>query len=122
MRECIYHKRITPGTRERKKNEDFMRVYLVSNDDRNEMLLSLTSLNYCQSILDRQKEGDCYEDCLYVFRLDKKLELRLTGEKEFVQIYIKIQFFKMSDNENTWTLLISFHKAESELEYMFKNN
>ena len=57
------------------------------------------------------------EDYL-IFKLEKDLKERLTRKNKRVEIYIKIQFFKLNDKEDG-TLTISFHEAERPLKYMF---
>ena len=83
------------------------------------MLNELTTKNFCQEILERQKTGDEYDEHIYVFGLTKCLKERLTGKNRDVRIYIKFQFIQMKNNEDA-TLLISFHEEEKPLTFMFK--
>lgn len=122
MRECISKGRLkfSMDDQERLKNTRFLRQYLVSLDDRLEMLKSLTAKNYAQEELDRyeSKSKEKYYPNMYIFKLEKNLKERLTGKTKKVDIYIKIQFFRWNDEEDG-TLTISFHEAEKPLQYMF---
>ena len=118
LRECIKKNRITIG--DRSKNQKFLREYHVDSKERLKMLNELTTKNFCQEMLERQKTGDEFDEHIYVFRLEKCLKERLTGKNRNVKIYIKFQFMKMKDDDNDYTLLISFHEEEKPLEYMFK--
>ncbi len=121
IRVCVDKGRFTVDTPERLKNEDFLRKYLIKPSDRFTLLNSLTAKHYCESILDRKKDLNIYDEIMYVFGLKKKLKLKLeNGKEETVEIYIKTQFFKMKNDNNDYTLLISFHKAEKPLRYMFE--
>lgn len=117
LRECIKKNRITIG--DRSKNLNFLRQYHVDSKDRLKMLNELTTKNFCQEILERQKTGDEYDEHIYVFGLTKCLKERLTGKNRDVRIYIKFQFIQMKNNEDA-TLLISFHEEEKPLTFMFK--
>lgn len=118
LRECIKKNRITIG--DRSKNQKFLREYHVDSKERLKMLNELTTKNFCQEMLERQKTGDEFDEHIYVFRLEKCLKERLTGKNRNVKIYIKFQFIKIKDDDNDYTLLISFHEEEKPLKYMFK--
>lgn len=122
MNECISKERLffeVEGQEERLKNEKFLREYLVSSKDRIKMLKSLTISNCAQIESDTLKSKEKYDPIMYVFKLEKALKKRLTGETKNVEIYIKIQSFKFNDMEDG-VLTISFHEAERPLRYMFR--
>ena len=122
MRECISKGRLTfsMDEKERLKNTRFLRQYLVSQEERVDMLKSLTFKNFAQEELDRYESTpkEKYYPNMYIFKLEKDLKERLTRKNKRVEIYIKIQFFKLNDKEDG-TLTISFHEAEKPLQYMF---
>ena len=122
MRECISKGRLTfsMDEKERLKNTRFLRQYLVSQEERVDMLKSLTFKNFAQEELDRyeSKPKEKYYPSMYIFKLEKDLKERLTRKNKRVEIYIKIQFFKLNDKEDG-TLTISFHEEERPLKYMF---
>lgn len=122
MRECISKDRLifeTSGQEERLKNERFLMEYCVTHKDRINMLKSLTYKNCAQMELDQFKSKEKYDPIMYIFKLEKNLEERLTGETKSVEIYIKIQLFKL-DGDEDGALTISFHEAEKPLQYMFR--
>ena len=94
--------------------------YCVKQIERYSMLKELTVQNYCEERLDQQKTEEEYDPILYVFGLKKKLKLKLDPGEKDVEIYIKVQFFKLKNDDKDYTLLVSFHEAEHPLKYMFK--
>ena len=120
IRTCVDEKRVQPGVKERTKNEGFLRTYCVKQIERYSMLKELTVQNYCEERLDQQKTEGEYDPILYVFGLKKKLKLKLDPGEKDVEIYIKVQFFKLKNDDKDYTLLVSFHEAEYPLKYMFK--
>ena len=120
IRMCVDKQRVQPGPKERRKNEEFLRNYCVKPPERYAILKELTVQNYCGEILERQKTEVNYDEILYVFGIEKKLKLKLESGEKSVEIYIKVQFFKLNNDDNDYTLLVSFHEAEHPLKYMFK--
>lgn len=123
MRCCIDRGNITfvdPSTKqERPKNLVFLQTYNIESKGRLKVLKSLTTKHFCGEILDRIKDNPAYEETMYVFGKRIVLETRIDRKRQSVLIYIKIQFLTLT-NGNDATLIISFHKAEEELQYMFK--
>ena len=120
IRTCVDEKRVQPGAKERMKNEEFLRTYCIKPSERYAILKELTIQNYCGEILERQKTEVYYDEILYVFGIEKKLKLKLEPGEKNIEIYIKVQFFKLNNDDNDYTLLVSFHEAKYPLKYMFK--
>ena len=120
VKECIRTHRITVGPKERQKNLAFLQQYLIEPKERFKLLGELTTKNFCEEILEQLKDSPEFDEHIYVFGLEKCLKERLTGKNRNVKIYIKFQFMKMKDDDNDYTLLISFHEEEKPLKYMFK--
>lgn len=122
MRCCIDRGNITfvdpKSQKEREKNLVFLQTYNIDQKGCRKILKSLTTKHFCGEILDRIKDDPAYEKTMYVFGKRIVLETKIDGKKQNVLIYIKIQFFTLT-NGNDATLIISFHEAEEELQFMF---
>ena len=122
VRACISSGLITYEMKgkERDKNEELTRKYVISLRERTKILTELKSKDFCEYIFDRLKNEPNYEKTLYVFGIEKELDERETGIQKKVPIYIKLQFFKMEGADEDVTLVISFHEAEKPLRFMFR--
>lgn len=97
----------------RQDNKDLFMDYLIDEENRKQILLSLTALDFSE-ILPNEHAG--YEhEMLYVFGKDVNLLHRFCAGEELISLYIK--FNKLESN---YVIVISFHKQRHPLEYKFK--
>lgn len=97
----------------RQDNQDLFMDYLVSEEKRKQILLSLTAMDFSE-IRNNTHKGFEHE-LLYVFGKDIKLLRRFGSGEEQVSLYIK--FNKL---ESRYIIVISFHKQKYPLKYKFK--
>ena len=97
----------------RQDNRDLVMDYIVDEEKRKQILLSLTAMDFSEI---RHNTHIGYEhELLYVFGKDVKLLRRFDSGKEQVSLYIK--FNKL---ESRYVIVISFHKQKYPLNYKFK--
>lgn len=97
----------------RQDNQDLFMDYIVDEDKRKQILLSLTAMDFSE-IRHNTNKGFEHE-LLYVFGKEVKLLRRFTSGEEQVSLYIK--FNKL---ESRYVIVISFHKQKYPLSYKFK--
>lgn len=101
----------------RQENIDFINEYNIRIDKQKNILLQLKTEDFCHS-LKNTKAGFEYE-VLYVFV--PKVELfNADGFKENVDIYIKVNIIDLPSG--TRTVVISFHKCNKPIDYLFKRH
>ena len=97
----------------RQDNRDLFVDYVISEEQRKQILLSLEAADFSE-IRHNTRKG--YEhELLYVFGKDVKLLNRFGSEEEQVSLYIK--FNKL---ESLYVIVISFHKQKYPLNYKFR--
>lgn len=97
----------------RQDNRDLVMDYIVDEEKRKQILLSLTAMDFSEI---RHNTHIGYEhELLYVFGKDVKLLRRFDSGEEQVSLYIK--FNKL---ESRYVIVISFHKQKYPLKYKFK--
>ncbi|MBB2184647.1 hypothetical protein H0486_17410 [Lachnospiraceae bacterium MD1] len=97
----------------RQANQDLFMDYLIDEDKRKQILLSLAALDFSE-ILPNEHVG--YEhEMLYVFGKDENLLHRFGTGEELISLYIKINKL-----ESNYVIVISFHKQMYPLKYKFK--
>ena len=97
----------------RQDNRDLVMDYIVDEEMRKQILLSLTAMDFSEI---RHNTHIGYEhELLYVFGKDVKLLRRFGSGEEQVSLYIK--FNKL---ESRYVIVISFHKQKYPLNYKFK--
>ncbi len=97
----------------RKDNNNLFMEYVINEEQRKNILLSLTPMDFC-NILPNEHKGFEYER-LYVFGKDVNLLQRFGAEEECVPLYIK--FNKLKEQ---YVIVISFHKQNYPLKYRFR--
>lgn len=97
----------------RQDNQDLFIDYIINEEKRKQILLSLTAMDFSE-IRHNTHRGFEHE-LLYVFGKDVKLLQRFGSSEEQVSLYIK--FNKL---ESKYVIVISFHKQNYPLNYMFK--
>lgn len=97
----------------RQDNQDLFFDYIISEEERKRILLSLEATDFSEI---RHNTHKGYEhERLYVFGKDVKLLRRFSSGEECVSLYIK--FNKL---ESRYVIVISFHKQKHSIKYMFK--
>lgn len=97
----------------RQDNQDLIFDYIISEEERKRILLSLEATDFSEI---RHNTHKGYEhERLYVFGKDVKLLRRFSSGEECVSLYIK--FNKL---ESRYVIVISFHKQKHSIKYMFK--
>ena len=97
----------------RQDNQDLFIDYIINEEKRKQILLSLTAMDFSE-IRHNTHRGFEHE-LLYVSGKDVKLLQRFGSSEEQVSLYIK--FNKL---ESRYVIVISFHKQNYPLNYMFK--
>jgi hypothetical protein len=97
----------------RQDNQDLFFDYIVDEDKRRQILLSLTAIDFSEIRHNTHKGFE--HELLYVFGKDVKLLRRFSSGEEQVSLYIK--FNKL---ESRYVIVISFHKQNYSLKYKFK--
>lgn len=97
----------------REKNMELFHKYVLDEERSKEILLDLDVKDFSH-ILTNRNIGYEHEQ-LYVFGKDIKLIKRYEEGEEVVSLYIKINKIK-----SELVVVISFHKQEYPLKYMFK--
>ena len=97
----------------RQDNQDLFVDYVISEEQRKQILLSLEAADFSE-IKHNTHKG--YEhELLYVFGKDVKLLNRFGSEEEQVSLYIKFNRL-----ESLYVIVISFHKQKYPLNYKFR--
>lgn len=97
----------------RQDNQDLFMDYVLDEEKRKQILLSLTAADF-SGVLPNEHKGFEQEQ-LYVFGKDVNLLPRFGTGEEVVSLYIK--FNKL---ESQYVIVISFHKQQHPLRYEFK--
>ena len=117
---CIYIEEVKKAIREgryqvssRDKNEELFLEYIISETERERILLGLCVEDFCEAV---PNDHPAYsEEILYVFGKEVELMPRFGGDIETVPLYIK--FNKL---DNRYVIVISFHEQEYPMKYKFK--
>jgi hypothetical protein len=116
VKNCVYNNRYTISLNEnRQENIDFINEYNIYSNKQKKILLQLKVEDFCHS-LQNTKPGYEYE-VLYVFVPQVNL-FNAEGVEEKVDIYIKINIIDMSNGSRT--IVISFHKRNKAITYLFR--
>ena len=116
VKNCVYNNRYTISLNEnRQENIDFINEYNIYSNKQKKILLQLKVEDFCHS-LQNTKPGYEYE-VPYVFVPQVNL-FNAEGVEEKVDIYIKINIIDMSNGSRT--IVISFHKRNKAITYLFR--
>lgn len=116
IKSCIKDNQYTIALNEnRQENTDFINEYNIRSDKQKSILTQLRTEDFCHS-LQNTKRG--YErELLYVFVPQVKL-FNIDGEEEEIDIYTKFNVISGSDGNHT--VVISFHKRNKPIDYLFR--
>ncbi len=116
IQDCIRENNYTVARNEnRKENLDFIREYSLTAAKQQKILLQISVNDFCHS-LKNSKIG--YEhETLFVFCPQVALS-NIDDEQSIVDIYTKFNVIE-TRGEN-WVIVISFHKSNKKIDYLFK--
>lgn len=114
---CIADGRYTISLNQRRReNTEFIQTYNIRTARQKEILMQIQAEDFCHA-LQNKKPG--YEhEVLYVFVPQVEL-FRADGHGEMVDIYTK--FNLMEQPSGNHTVVISFHKRNKPIEYLFRS-
>lgn len=116
IQNCIRENRyIIAKNENRQENIDFINKYNLISSRQKILLLNIVAEDFCHS-LQNTKPGFEHE-ILYVFCLQAKL-FNIDDIEENVDIYIKFNLVENKDNIRV--IVISFHKRNRLIDYLFK--
>ena len=99
----------------RQENIDFIEDYKIDTKKEKEILLGIQYDDFCYAV-DNDDEEFSHE-ILYIFC--KCQELDYWGTLENVDIYIKINMTQIRNGDD-FVFIVSFHKRNKPIEYLFK--
>ena len=116
IKSCVKKNKYTISLNEnRQENIDFINTYNIRNDKQKSILIQIEIEDFCHS-LQNTKVGYEYE-VLYVFVPQIQL-FRADGEEEIVDVYIKFNIITLPSGSKT--VVISFHKRNKPIDYLFR--
>ena len=116
IKDCVNNNKYTISTNEnRQENVDFINEYNIRSDKQKSILLQIKTEDFCHT-LQNTKIGFEYE-VLYVFVPQVQL-FNTDGEEETVDVYTKFNIIDLSSG--TRTVVISFHKPNKPIDYLFR--
>lgn len=116
IKDCVMENRYTISIDDNKsENLQFIEEYNITENKCMDMLFKLDYKDFCYGLHNMQ-DGIEKED-LYVFCPQCEL-YNIKGIKELVDIYLKL--YILESNFNEYRLIVSFHKRNKPITYLFK--
>lgn len=116
IKSCVGNNKYTIALNEnRQGNIDFINEYNIRSDKQKSILLQLKTEDFCHT-LQNTKIGYEYE-VLYVFVPQVKL-FNADGVEDTVDVYTKFNVIDMPNGSRT--VVISFHKRNKPIDYLFR--
>lgn len=116
IKTCIKKNHYTVSLNEnRQENIDFINEYNLRSDKQKSILMQIKTEDFCHS-LQNTKRGYEYE-VLYVFVPQVQL-YNADDVKETIDIYIKFNLLNLPFGNRT--VIISFHKRNKPISYLFR--
>ena len=116
IKNCVGNNKYTIALNEnRQENIDFINEYNIGSNKQKSILLQLRTEDFCHT-LQNTKIGYEYE-VLYVFVPQIKL-FNADGKEEMVDVYTKFNIIDMPSGSKT--VVISFHKRNKPIDYLFR--
>lgn len=116
IKSCVGNNKYTIALNEnRQENIDFINEYNIRGNKQKSILLQLRTEDFCHT-LQNTKIGYEYE-VLYVFVPQIKL-FNPDGEEDMIDLYTKFNVIAMPSGSRT--VVISFHKRNKPIEYLFR--
>ena len=102
----------------REENLEFLQDYNINTKKEKEILMSLEYTDFCYAVKNKTNNPKYANEILYIF--NKKYPLFKIGEdcSENIDIYIKTN--KIDTRSGKRVIVISFHKRNKNIEYLFK--
>lgn len=118
IKDCVKNNNYIIALNEnRQENISFINEYNIRSDKQKTILLHLQAEDFCHT-LQNTKLGFEHE-VLYVFVPQVQL-FGGDGEEETVDVYTKFNIIEMTNKNRT--VVISFHKRNKPIEYLFRSN
>lgn len=115
IKQCVTSGKYTISLNEkRQENIDFINEYNIRSDRQKAILLQIKIEDFCYSLRNK-KPGYEYE-VLYVF-VPRLSLFNADGEEETVDVYTKFNIIDLPSGSRT--VVISFHKCNKPVEYLF---
>ena len=116
IKQCVKAGRFIISQNEnRQENIDFIQKYNIKLKKQIEIIMSIKVEDFCYSVKNKKKG---YEfEILYVFVPQVEL-FNSSGDLEKIDIYIKFNIVQVSQRKQT--IVISFHKRNKAIQYMFR--
>ena len=116
FRKCILEGRYSISQNEnRQENIDFIEDYKIDTKKEHEILLGLQFDDFCYAV--ENDNIDFAHEVLYIFC--KQHELDFWGTLETVDIYIKVNMIETRRGD-LFSVVVSFHKRNFEITYLFR--
>lgn len=116
IKECISAGKYTISLNERRQeNIDFINEYNIRSDRQKSILMQIKVEDFCHS-LQNTKIGYEYE-VLYVFVPQVQL-FNAEGKEELVDLYTKFNVLNLPSGRKT--VVVSFHKRNKPIDYLFR--
>lgn len=100
----------------RLENKSFLEQYRIDKKKRKKILLDISVEDFCHSL--QNKKIAFRNETLYVFVPNVEL-INMSGYRELVSIYVKFNLILNAKNKSV--VVISFHKLNKKISYLFKN-
>lgn len=116
IKECINAGRFNIAMNEnRKENQDFINEYNIYPKKRKEILMQISVDDFCHSLQNMKAGYEC--EVLYVF-VPRITLANALGKQESIDIYTKFNVIKGKNGRRT--IVISFHKLNKPISYLFR--
>lgn len=116
IKSCVGNNKYTIALNEnRQENIDFINEYNIRSNKQKSILLQLKTEDFCHT-LQNTKLGYEYE-VLYVFVPQVQL-FNADGVEETVDVYTKFNIIDLPNGHRT--VVISFHKRNKPIDYLFR--
>lgn len=116
FRKCILEGRYSISQNEnRDENINFIEDYKIDTKKEHEILLGLQFDDFCYAV--ENDNIDYAHEVLYIFC--KQHELDFWGTLETVDIYIKVNMIETKRGD-LYSFVVSFHKRNFEITYLFR--
>jgi hypothetical protein len=116
IQDCVRKNRFYISKNEnRQENRNFITQYNLTNEKQKKILLQIVPEDFCHSL--QNKKVGFEHEILYVFCPQIRL-FNFEGQEEKVDIYMKFNIIEL--NEENRVVVISFHKRNKPIDYLFK--
>lgn len=115
IKECVKNEEYTISLNSnRQDNINFINEYNIRSDKQKSILMKIEANDFCHSLKNLNPRYS--DEILYVFVPKEKL-FNAGGHEDSVRIYTKFNIIKTNNSKKT--VIVSFHKANKQVEYLF---